>query len=245
MSSRQIQILILVILIVLTGAIGALALATTAPANSASPGALYQGLTRRVTSDGASILGDPAAPITLVEFTDFSCAHCAAYRQTIHEFVTRYVRTGKARYELRILAGLDPAGSPVAARTALCAGEQSAFWEMVDELFQLQVLYGRTAFTTEHINDTANQVLNLNTSDLTSCMNTSRYQEGIQHSIDLAASLGVNSLPAILIRKGSGLPEWIEWQGQVLTGQVSYETLSQALDQALAGLVNLGLSSAP
>jgi len=121
MSRRQIQIAILGILIVLTVAIGALALTTNTPASSTSPGALYQGLIRRVTGDGASILGDPAAPITLVEFTDFSCAHCAAYRQTIHEFVTRYVRAGKARYELRILAGLDPAGSPLAAQAALCA----------------------------------------------------------------------------------------------------------------------------
>lgn len=232
MSSRQIQIVILGILIILTAAIGALAL-TTSPASSSSPGALYQGLIRRVTGDGASILGDPAAPITLVEFTDFSCAHCAAYRQIIHDFVTRYVRTGKARYELRILAGLDPTGSPLAARAALCAGEQGAFWEMVDELFQLQLSYGRTAFTTEHITDTANEALNLNTTDLASCMNSSRYQEGIQHSIDLAANLRVNSLPAILIRRGSGLPEWITWDGQNLTGQISYETLSRTLDGML------------
>jgi len=86
----------------------------------------------------------------------------------------------------------------------------------------------------EHINDAANENVNLNTTDLANCMNSSRYQEGIQHSIDLAASLGVNSLPAILIRRGSGLPEWIEWQGQVLTGQVSYEILSQTLDALLS-----------
>jgi protein-disulfide isomerase len=155
-------------------------------------------------------------------------------------FVTRYVRTGKARYELRILAGLDPAGSPLAARAALCAGEQSAFWEMVDELFQLQLLYGRTAFTTEHITDTANEALNLNTTDLASCMNSNRYQEGIQHSIDLTASLRVNRLPAILIRRGSGLPEWITWDGQTLTGQISYETLSQTLDAMLIANQSVG-----
>lgn len=223
------------VLIVILAVLGSLVIANNAREAGAAPNAsIYRQLTRRVTSDGAPVLGNTSAPLTLVEFVDFACPHCAADRETIQRFITEFVRPGRVRYELRILAGLDPASSPLAARAALCAGEQNAFWEVSDALFQAQSTFGRTAFSEAHITQIAAD-LNLNVSDLTTCLNnTTRYSETIQTNVDLALSLGIARLPAFQVRQGNGRPEWIELDGRTLTGLVAYQDLAQALTDLLA-----------
>lgn len=51
------------------------------------------------------LLGKARAPITIIEYAGFDCAPCAAAHATIvPDLIDRYVRTGKANLELRILA---------------------------------------------------------------------------------------------------------------------------------------------
>jgi len=223
------------VLIIILALLGSLVVINNArEASAATNVSIYRQLTRRITSDGAPVLGNPNAPFTLVEFVDFACPHCAANRDTIQRFITDFVRPGQARYELRLLAGLDPASSPLAAQAALCAGEQNAFWEMTDALFEAQTTYGRTAFSQAHITQIAS-ALNLNVSDLTSCLNnTTRYSETIQNNVDLALSLGIGSLPALQVRQGTGRPEWITLDGRTLTGLTRYQDLAQAFTDLLA-----------
>ncbi len=194
------------------------------------PAGLYEGLTRRVTSDGTPVLGDPAAPTTLVEFIDFSCPHCTAYHSAIiQQFIHQYVATGKARLELRILAGVDPEGSPLAARTALCAGEQNAFWEMTDALIALRQTYGRSAFRLERITQLG-EGLNLNSSELNSCLlDETSFQEVLHSTVELALSLDVQTTPAILLRENNGFPHWLDVNGHRLTGRIPYDTLAAQL----------------
>ncbi len=198
----------------------------------------YNGLTRRMSNDNTPLLGDPEAAITVVEFADFACASCVEYQAVIQDFIQRYVRTGKARLEFRILAGLDPAGSALAARAALCAGEQNAFWEIKDELMGLQRAYGRTAFTEDRIRAAAAR-LQLDPDQWAACVSDEdRYQEALQSNVDLALSLNVNRLPAILIRQGSGHPMWLEVNDQRITGGVPLGVLSTFIDTSLASNTN-------
>lgn len=193
----------------------------------------YGDLTQRITTDGTPILGDPDAPITVVEFSDFSCPHCATYRHTMSEVIDQYVRTGQVRVELHILTGLDPISSPAAAQAAFCAGEQNAFWEMRDQLFVMQELYGRNAFSSSHIRE-AGEALDLDVSALDSCMrNTNRFEDTIQTTRELANSLGVNSTPSILIRTENSRPQWITSNGQRQIN-LPFAMLSVEIEQMLA-----------
>jgi protein-disulfide isomerase len=195
--------------------------------------ALYEGLTRRVSTDGAPLLGDPDAPVTIVEFIDYSCPHCADYHDTASLLIEDYVRDNDARLEVRILAGLDPVGSPLAARAALCAGEQNGFWEMHDELFNLQTNFGRNAFTIDRILNAAER-LNLDSAELSSCVtDVTSYQDALQSNVDLAISLDLSGTPSVLLREGSSRPQWIEQNGTRLTGGVSLSTVSAAIDTLL------------
>jgi len=48
--------------------------------------------------NGSPILGDPNAPITLVEFGDYQCHYCNVFFQSIEkEIIKNYVETGKVK----------------------------------------------------------------------------------------------------------------------------------------------------
>ena len=81
-------------------------------------------------------VGNPDAPVTVIEYASMTCGHCAAFHNTTYpEFKKRYVDTGKARYILREFP-LDPlaAGAFMLAR---CAGKDKYF-PLVETLFQQQ-----------------------------------------------------------------------------------------------------------
>ena len=50
------------------------------------------------TKNGSPYLGDPNAPITLVEFGDYQCFFCNKYfHDTEHDILTNFVETGKVK----------------------------------------------------------------------------------------------------------------------------------------------------
>ena len=70
-------------------------------------------------------LGDPDAPATLIEFADLQCPFCAQFAvEALPSVVDRFVRDGRLRLELRLLAFLGPdseRGAEVAAVSVTAA----------------------------------------------------------------------------------------------------------------------------
>jgi protein-disulfide isomerase len=97
----------------------------------------YANIHQERTADGAFILGDPTAPITIVAFEDFLCPHCQDYQPEIHAILEQYVATGKARFEFRMLPVNNM--SAVSFGLAECADElqPGTFWKAHDELFRV------------------------------------------------------------------------------------------------------------
>jgi protein-disulfide isomerase len=83
-------------------------------------------------------LGDPKAPVTLLEFADLQCPFCKEFAlQTLPLIVRDYLRTGKVRVQYEDLAFLGPQ-SKVAASAAAAAGEQNKLWNFVDLFYYNQ-----------------------------------------------------------------------------------------------------------
>ena len=83
-------------------------------------------------------LGNPNAPVTIVEFADPQCPFCKEY--TLNEMpalVQKYVRTGKAKMELRLLTFIGP-DSVTAAGVLLAAGQQNKLWNATDLFYRNQ-----------------------------------------------------------------------------------------------------------
>lgn len=102
----------------------------------------YDGLPVGFTEDGYPYLGDPDAPVSLVEFSDYLCPFCGRHAtQTNPQLIEQYGASGQVRFVFRDypLADLHPT-APAGHAAALCVSEQSAalFWAMHDLLFARQ-----------------------------------------------------------------------------------------------------------
>jgi len=100
-------------------------------AGTATAARLFAG----IPQSGAT-LGSPKAPVRLVEFVDLQCPFCAEYtRNVLPTLVSRYVRTGHLRIEMRPLTFIGD-DSVTAAAAATAAAKQNRMWQFVD-LFYL------------------------------------------------------------------------------------------------------------
>ncbi len=85
---------------------------------------------------GDQIMGNPNAPVTIVEYASMTCPHCANFHETIFpELKKRYIDTGKVRFVFREFP-LDPLAA-AASLLARCAGGDK-FFPMVETLFAQQ-----------------------------------------------------------------------------------------------------------
>lgn len=83
-------------------------------------------------------LGDPNAPVTLVEFGDLQCPVCKQYAdEVLPDVITGPVKDGTANFEFENWAILGP-DSSLAARAALAAGNQDKMWSFLEAFYANQ-----------------------------------------------------------------------------------------------------------
>ena len=100
-----------------------------------------------VPQDGL-VLGDPAAPVTLVEFGDLQCPICKGYAEdVIPDVIDSKVRSGEARIEFRNFTIISEESVPAAA-AAVAAGRQGHGWEFL-ELFYRNQGIERSGYVTD------------------------------------------------------------------------------------------------
>ncbi|MBU0646275.1 DsbA family protein [Patescibacteria group bacterium] len=79
-------------------------------------------------------LGSRAAPVTIVEFSDFSCPYCRQSSFVMRSLVTRYGDQINFIFRDFPVSELHPQAQ-LAAQAANCAYKQNKFWEYHDKLF--------------------------------------------------------------------------------------------------------------
>ncbi|MEM7799540.1 MAG: thioredoxin domain-containing protein, partial [Chloroflexota bacterium] len=152
----------------------------------------------------ASIIGDPNAPILVVEFTDYQCPFCGRHSsQTAPAIISELVETGRIRYALKDypLDSIHPLAR-VSALAARCAGEQEAYWEMHDILFEEQGVWGlqgETAVSAGINMSRYAEQLGLDQASFDACMTEERYADEIEANLNEGVALGVNGTPAFFI----------------------------------------------
>jgi len=196
---------------------------------STAQGDPYRGKT--VSIEGGSFKGQKDAKLTLVEFSDFQCPHCARYaRETLPRLEEEYINNGRIQYVFRDLP-LERIHNAAfrAAEAADCAGEQGQFWAMHDALFANRANLGEEKF-----GDLAQQ-LNLNSESFEACMQERKFKAQVESDIREAEQLSISGTPTFLIglsRPGNDQITVI----RSFRGAVRYEQLKQALDAVLEKL---------
>lgn len=90
-------------------------------------------------ADGEPVRGNPDAPVTIVEYSDFQCPFCARGYQTMEQVLEKYPQDVKFVFQHFPLTQIHPWAKPAAIATE-CAANQSpeAFWALHDAYFQNQ-----------------------------------------------------------------------------------------------------------
>jgi protein-disulfide isomerase len=83
------------------------------------------------------VRGEPAAPLTLVEYGDFECPSCIQAYGEVREVESRFGPRLRVVFRHFPLSEWHPSAFD-AARAAEAAGSQGKFWQMHDRLFEAE-----------------------------------------------------------------------------------------------------------
>ena len=172
------------------------------PASPLAPiGALAEPLDPLVRDDGRT-RGSPKAPITLVEYSDFTCGFCLKFfRETWPRIQAKYVETGKVRFLYRDYPRADRGPGLDAALAARCAGDQGQYWPMHDRLFSAG---GRLDAAALHGHAKA---IGLDPSRFSRCLQDARHTKSIFQDREQGVSLGFRGTPGFLLLRTDGGPK--------------------------------------
>jgi protein-disulfide isomerase len=137
--------------------------------------------------------GDKAAPVTLIEITDYQCPFCGSYaRETMPQIEREYVATGKVRYYILDLPIEQLHRDAFKAATAVrCASEQGKYWEMHDQLFANQQALSQW--------DARATAVGLDTARFDACLGSGKYDAEVRKDIDLTEAVGVQGTPGFYL----------------------------------------------
>ena len=148
--------------------------------------------------NGSPILGDPNAPITLVEFGDYQCYFCNQFFHTTEDDLFKnYVETGKVKVIFKDFTIIGP-DSITAAHAAHCADDQGKFWEYHDTLYDHWTGENNGWASSENLLQFAGNI-GLNIDEFSNCMLDSKHTSIITNSNQDAKDLGLTGTPAFFI----------------------------------------------
>ena len=172
-------------------------------------------------------LGDPGAPVTLVEFADLQCPFCRDFAlQTLPLVVRDYVRSGKVRLEFQTLAFLGP-DSERAARAAAGAAAQDRLWNLTDLFYVNQGRENSGYATDAFLDGLLGAIPRLNVERARRDGQTAVADRLLANATALAQRHDIDSTPSFLLGR-TGRDE-----RRVLTGVQHYATLRSHLDAQL------------
>jgi protein-disulfide isomerase len=172
----------------------AITLALLATAGCAGPPQAWPDSESAAAGGNFRALGRARAPVTVIEFTDLQCPHCARFAMnTFPELRRLYVDTGKVRFESRDLPlPFHPYAIP-AAVAARCAGEQGKYWEYRELLAVRQ-----TDLPESPYDDVAGQV-GLDRDAFNACRADGRQIQNVRQEAAQASAQGISVTPSFVI----------------------------------------------
>ena len=171
-------------------------------------------------------LGNPSAPVRLVEFADLQCPFCREYSlQTLPHLVQDYVRNGKVRMEFRNLSFIGD-DSVTAGKAASAAGQQNRLWNFVDVFYYNQGEENSGYVTPQFIN-TINNAAGVDAAKANAFAKTAAAPAPLQAANTMADQYGFKSTPTVLVGKRGGKLTAVD------AAPTDVNSFKQAIDGAL------------
>lgn len=176
------------------------------------------------------VMGDPNAPVTIVEFSDYECPFCARHNQTTFPRLKQdYIDTGKVFYIFKDfpLTSLHPT-APRVHEAGQCVYElngKDSYWEAHGIFFDTQSEWGGR-LPQDQQDDVLVKLMEgigVNGSDLRDCLQNGRYVADVQAGMEEGRQLGLTGTPSFFIN------------GYPLVGALPYDVFEQAIKLAEDG----------
>lgn len=159
----------------------------------------------RYMADGAS-MGDPNAPIQIVEYSDFQCPFCDRfYTNTAPLLEQYYIDTGKVLFTYKsagnfVSRNSGRTESRDAAAAAYCAGDQNKFWQMHDALFaNNRDVENQGSFASNRLIEIAKTVEGLDLVEFQDCFDSGKYESRVDDDLSEGNAAGLQGTPYFVI----------------------------------------------
>lgn len=177
--------------------------------------------------------GDPDAPVTIVEYSDFQCPYCKRHAEETEPFIVlNHVDTGEVYLVRKSMGNFisdnirrGKTESIDSAMAAYCAGDQGKFWDYKDILYANWLGEDAGSYTEKRLMAMA-EALNLDMEAFSSCFSDNKYRELAEQDRIEGTQLGVTGTPAFIIN------------GKLVSGAQPYSVFAQEIREALAAAGN-------
>ena len=187
------------------------------------------------TEEDDRVRGNPQAPLTLLEYSDFTCGYCEKFfQETWPILFSEYIDTGKVRLVYRDFPRALSGPSVDTAMAARCAGEQGQYWAMHDRLFS-----SSNKFSSAQLRQQAED-LQLDAKQFASCLEASRYTQDIFKDRMEAGQLGIRGTPHFVLYVTDHPQEAV-----AIPGAFPYEVFKEEIDKLLQTVSSPKTSSEP
>jgi len=166
----------------------------------------------QISTDDQPTKGNPNAPVTIVEFTDFQCPSCAQQHPVLERIVSEF--GDRVRLVVRDFPLSQHANAPKAAEAAEAAREQGKYWEYVTALFRNQ-----SALEVDKLRQYASE-LGLDRVRFDAALDSGKFAEKVQRDLLEGQRLGVGGTPTFYVN------------GRRVSDR-SYESLKATVEAAL------------
>lgn len=173
------------------------------------------------TSDSPG-LGDPDAPIVMIEFTDYQCPFCRRhFMETFPQIKAEYIDKGLVRYVFMEfpLTSIHPQAQ-LASEAALCANDQGAYAAMHDVLFDRQQEWSGREDAGEMFKTFAGEI-GLESAEFAACLDGRTYEARVLADLETGLTAGVDGTPAFFLN------------GNFISGAQPYELFQEAIESLL------------
>jgi protein-disulfide isomerase len=175
-------------------------------------------------------LGSPAAKVTMVEYIDLQCPFCEQFEtQVFPDILTKYVKTGKVKVEVRVLDFIGPDSSR-GRKAMVAAGNQNRAFNFAQILYLNQQTENTGWLNDGMVASAAASIPGLNVTKLLADRSSSAVAKTASSFDADAVTDKVSSTPTILVGRNGTKPKQVTMQSST-----DAPSIVAALDTALAG----------
>lgn len=147
------------------------------------------------------ILGNPDAPISIIEFSDYQCPFCARFSAQILPLIkTEYIEKGKVNFIYRDFPIQNHPNARPASLASECADEQGQFWQYHDMLFERQDVWKKSELDAiiPVFKEYAKE-LDLDQEVFDSCLDSGKYADEVDLDFADGKSYKISGTPTFFI----------------------------------------------